>query len=188
MRRASTALSTTARGSASLMARCSNVVDGHHSHPSGASGGTRKERSAQRRAAGQGDFCDCSSGSMTMTDASEWTGPVGDVWAAEWRRTDRSFAGARTRARRCDPRRRRPDGVGSPVSRYRLRRGRDQHRACPARPDLRDHRRRSVGRPARRRRGERAADLAQSRVSSTATVEHRRGATRRSTCSSRATA
>lgn len=23
---------------------------------------------------------------------SEWTGPVGDVWASEWRRTDRSFA------------------------------------------------------------------------------------------------
>jgi SAM-dependent methyltransferase len=28
-----------------------------------------------------------------MTDASEWTGPVGDKWAAQWRRTDRSFAG-----------------------------------------------------------------------------------------------
>ena len=27
-----------------------------------------------------------------MTDASEWTGRVGDSWAAEWRRTDRSFA------------------------------------------------------------------------------------------------
>lgn len=26
-------------------------------------------------------------------DRSEWRGPVGDVWAAEWRRTDRSFAG-----------------------------------------------------------------------------------------------
>ncbi|MET0372342.1 MAG: methyltransferase domain-containing protein [Sphingobium sp.] len=26
-------------------------------------------------------------------DANEWTGPVGDVWAQEWRRTDRSFAG-----------------------------------------------------------------------------------------------
>jgi len=26
-----------------------------------------------------------------MTDASAWTGRVGDVWAAEWRRTDRSF-------------------------------------------------------------------------------------------------
>ena len=25
-------------------------------------------------------------------DASEWSGPVGDVWAAEWQRTDRSFA------------------------------------------------------------------------------------------------
>lgn len=25
-------------------------------------------------------------------DASEWAGPVGDVWAAEWQRTDRSFA------------------------------------------------------------------------------------------------
>jgi SAM-dependent methyltransferase len=27
-----------------------------------------------------------------MTDALDWTGAVGDVWAAEWRRTDRSFA------------------------------------------------------------------------------------------------
>ena len=27
-----------------------------------------------------------------MTSASEWSGPVGGVWAAEWRRTDRSFA------------------------------------------------------------------------------------------------
>lgn len=27
-----------------------------------------------------------------MTDATEWTGVVGDVWAAEWQRTDRSFA------------------------------------------------------------------------------------------------
>ncbi len=27
-----------------------------------------------------------------MTDASDWTGPVGDSWASEWRRTDRSFA------------------------------------------------------------------------------------------------
>lgn len=26
-----------------------------------------------------------------MTDSSEWTGAVGDAWAAEWRRTDRSF-------------------------------------------------------------------------------------------------
>lgn len=26
-----------------------------------------------------------------MTDQSEWTGKVGDVWAREWRRTDRSF-------------------------------------------------------------------------------------------------
>jgi len=26
-----------------------------------------------------------------MTEASDWTGRVGDVWAAEWRRTDRSF-------------------------------------------------------------------------------------------------
>lgn len=26
-------------------------------------------------------------------DISEWTGPVGDAWADEWRRTDRSFAG-----------------------------------------------------------------------------------------------
>ena len=26
-----------------------------------------------------------------MTGAAEWTGPVGDVWAAEWRRTDRCF-------------------------------------------------------------------------------------------------
>ncbi|TPG15227.1 methyltransferase domain-containing protein [Sphingomonas koreensis] len=26
-----------------------------------------------------------------MTEASDWTGAVGDVWAAEWRRTDRSF-------------------------------------------------------------------------------------------------
>ncbi len=26
-------------------------------------------------------------------DAREWSGPVGDVWAAEWRRTDRTFAG-----------------------------------------------------------------------------------------------
>jgi 2-polyprenyl-3-methyl-5-hydroxy-6-metoxy-1,4-benzoquinol methylase len=24
-------------------------------------------------------------------DSSEWTGHVGDVWAEEWRRTDRSF-------------------------------------------------------------------------------------------------
>ena len=28
-----------------------------------------------------------------MTTAQEWTGPVGDVWAQEWRRTDRSFSG-----------------------------------------------------------------------------------------------
>ena len=28
-----------------------------------------------------------------MTKASEWAGAVGDVWAAEWVRTDRSFAG-----------------------------------------------------------------------------------------------
>lgn len=27
-----------------------------------------------------------------MTNAYDWTGPIGDVWAAEWRRTDRSFA------------------------------------------------------------------------------------------------
>ena len=27
-----------------------------------------------------------------MTVAADWTGSVGDVWAAEWRRTDRSFA------------------------------------------------------------------------------------------------
>ena len=27
------------------------------------------------------------------TDAAAWVGPVGDVWAQEWRRTDRSFAG-----------------------------------------------------------------------------------------------
>ncbi|MBB3980787.1 SAM-dependent methyltransferase [Sphingobium fontiphilum] len=27
------------------------------------------------------------------TDAAAWVGPVGDVWALEWRRTDRSFAG-----------------------------------------------------------------------------------------------
>lgn len=27
-----------------------------------------------------------------MTSAQEWTGPVGDVWAQEWRRTDRSFS------------------------------------------------------------------------------------------------
>lgn len=27
-----------------------------------------------------------------MTNASEWSGPVGDVWADEWRRTDRAFA------------------------------------------------------------------------------------------------
>jgi SAM-dependent methyltransferase len=27
-----------------------------------------------------------------MTDASDWTGNVGDVWAQEWRRTDRGFA------------------------------------------------------------------------------------------------
>lgn len=26
-------------------------------------------------------------------NASDWIGPVGDVWAAEWQRTDRSFAG-----------------------------------------------------------------------------------------------
>ncbi|MEC7161953.1 MAG: class I SAM-dependent methyltransferase, partial [Pseudomonadota bacterium] len=26
-----------------------------------------------------------------MTDQSEWTGKVGNVWADEWRRTDRSF-------------------------------------------------------------------------------------------------
>ncbi len=25
-------------------------------------------------------------------DAGEWAGPVGDIWAAEWQRTDRSFA------------------------------------------------------------------------------------------------
>ncbi|MFX7853840.1 hypothetical protein ABTK08_20020, partial [Acinetobacter baumannii] len=25
-------------------------------------------------------------------EASEWIGPVGDAWAAEWQRTDRSFA------------------------------------------------------------------------------------------------
>lgn len=27
-----------------------------------------------------------------MTDINEWSGPVGDVWAQEWRRTDRSFS------------------------------------------------------------------------------------------------
>ena len=27
-----------------------------------------------------------------MTSAGDWTGRVGHVWAAEWRRTDRSFA------------------------------------------------------------------------------------------------
>lgn len=27
-----------------------------------------------------------------MTNAADWTGRVGDVWAQEWRRTDRSFA------------------------------------------------------------------------------------------------
>lgn len=27
-----------------------------------------------------------------MTSSPEWQGPVGEVWAAEWRRTDRSFA------------------------------------------------------------------------------------------------
>ena len=27
-----------------------------------------------------------------MTTATEWTGPVGDIWAQEWRRTDRSFS------------------------------------------------------------------------------------------------
>jgi SAM-dependent methyltransferase len=27
-----------------------------------------------------------------MTDSFDWTGRVGDVWASEWRRTDRSFA------------------------------------------------------------------------------------------------
>lgn len=27
-----------------------------------------------------------------MTSASDWTGAVGDMWAAEWRRTDRSLA------------------------------------------------------------------------------------------------
>lgn len=27
-----------------------------------------------------------------VTSASDWSGKVGDVWAAEWRRTDRSFA------------------------------------------------------------------------------------------------
>lgn len=27
-----------------------------------------------------------------MTRATDWTGPVGDVWSREWRRTDRSFA------------------------------------------------------------------------------------------------
>lgn len=26
-----------------------------------------------------------------MTDINEWSGPVGDVWAQEWQRTDRSF-------------------------------------------------------------------------------------------------
>lgn len=30
------------------------------------------------------------------TDAAAWVGPVGDVWAQEWRRTDRSFAGLST--------------------------------------------------------------------------------------------
>lgn len=28
-----------------------------------------------------------------MTEAAEWAGAVGDAWAAEWRRTDRSFSG-----------------------------------------------------------------------------------------------
>ncbi len=28
-----------------------------------------------------------------MTTATDWAGPVGEVWAAEWRRTDRTFAG-----------------------------------------------------------------------------------------------
>lgn len=30
---------------------------------------------------------------FAMTSASDWQARVGDVWAAEWRRTDRSFAG-----------------------------------------------------------------------------------------------
>lgn len=29
---------------------------------------------------------------VVRTDAAQWTGPNGDVWAQEWRRTDRSFA------------------------------------------------------------------------------------------------
>ena len=28
-----------------------------------------------------------------MTNSTDWTGRIGDVWAAEWRRTDRSFGG-----------------------------------------------------------------------------------------------
>lgn len=28
-----------------------------------------------------------------MTNAAEWSGPVGDAWAQEWRRTDRMFSG-----------------------------------------------------------------------------------------------
>ena len=28
-----------------------------------------------------------------MTNTTDWTGRIGDVWAAEWRRTDRSFGG-----------------------------------------------------------------------------------------------
>ena len=31
-----------------------------------------------------------------MTTARDWTGRVGDSWAAEWRRTDRSFAALST--------------------------------------------------------------------------------------------
>lgn len=31
-----------------------------------------------------------------MTTASDWSGSIGDVWAAEWRRTDRIFAGLAT--------------------------------------------------------------------------------------------
>ena len=28
-----------------------------------------------------------------MTDKTEWQGRIGQTWAAEWRRTDRSFTG-----------------------------------------------------------------------------------------------
>ncbi len=42
--------------------------------------------------AGRGDKPTAQIGRMTLVDKSEWQGSSGETWAAQWRRTDRSFA------------------------------------------------------------------------------------------------